>query len=65
MNMSQPQDSLRKKLKKLKKKPGKKLKKTKHKWGLDCYPSPLPARGKLSIWPPQSKNCSAVPDCDL
>ena len=33
----------------------------KQEWGLDCCPSPLPAPGRLSIWPPQSKNCSAVP----
>ena len=30
-------------------------------WGLDCCPSFLPAPGKLSIRPPQSKNYSAVP----
>ena len=48
MNTSQPQDSVRKTEKK-------------QEWGLDCCPSPLPAPGKLSIRPPQSKNCSAVP----
>ena len=33
----------------------------KQEWGLDCRPGPLPIPGKLSIRPPQSKNCSAVP----
>ena len=54
MNTSQPQDSLRKKLKKLKKR--KKVEKERSKiWGLDFCPSPLPSPGKLSIRPPQSK----------
>ena len=28
---------------------------------MGCCPSPLPAPGKLSIRPPQSKNCLSVP----
>ena len=59
MNTSQHQDSLRKKLKKLKN--GKKLKKNEARMGTRLLPSPLPAPGKLSIRPPQFKNCSAVP----
>ena len=54
MNTSQPQNSLEKKRKKVE---------TENEAGrgLDCYPSHLPAPGKLSIRPPRSKNCSAVP----
>ena len=60
MNTSQPQDSLRKKLKKLKK-TEESWKRTKQERGLYCCASPLPAPGKLGIRPPQTKNCSAVP----
>ena len=62
MNTSQPQDSLRKKVKKLKKN-RKKVEKERSKNGDSIVaPAPLPAPGKLSIRPPQSKNCFAIPD---
>ena len=60
MNTSQQQDSLRKKLKKLKKR--KKVEKERSKNGDSIVAQPPPAPWKLSIRPPQSKNCSAVPD---
>ena len=61
MNTSQPQDSLRKKVKKFKKN-RKKVEKERSKNGDSIVgPAPLAAPGKLSIRPPQSKNCSAVP----
>ena len=60
MNTSQPQDSLRKKVKKLKK--WEIIEKERSINGDSIVvPFPLPAPGKLSIRPPQSKNCSAVP----
>ena len=61
MNTSQPQDSLRKKLKKLKKKNGQKLKKNEARVETRLLPEPPPRPYELNIRPPQSKNCSMVP----